>query len=180
MYILRKIRYVLMVCLVISLILVGCKSNSSHKEEMVKIDATIESYFKNYYSIDDYKILDNNDESYKKEIDLVESIKEYTTEEFYDKLKLKGGSGTVVDTAKGKKRNIKVENIEYEIKKPEDIKELKDEITLQYTADFKFYDGDKEDVLKKEGQIRLKKVNGEWKVDYEPGYIPYYMFEKIK
>lgn len=176
----KKIICVLTVCILLSLILVGCKNNSAYKEDMAKIDEIIKSYFNNYYSIDDYKILDDNDESYKKELELVESIKEYTTEEFYDKLKLKGGSGTVVDTAKSKERNIKVENIEYEIKKPEDTEKLKDEITLQYTADFKFYDGDKEDVLKKEGQIRLKKVNGEWKVDYEPGYIPHYMFEKIK
>jgi len=79
---------VLTVCLLLSLILVGCKDNSSYKEEMGKIDETIESYFNNYYSIEDYKTLDDNDECYKKEIELVESIKAYTTEEFYDKLKL--------------------------------------------------------------------------------------------
>ena len=175
----KKFRYVITVCLLLSIILIGCNNNSSYKEETEKIEKTIELYFKNYYSIEDYKILDDNDECYKKEIDLVESVKECTTEEFYNKLKLKGGSGTIVDTAKDKKRNIEVENIEYEIKKPEDIKDLKDEISLQYTVDFKFYDEDKEDILKMEGQIRLKKVDGEWKIDYEPGYIPYYLFEKL-
>lgn len=176
----KRVSYILIVCILLSAILVGCKNNNSNEEEIDKIYKTIEDYFNSYYTIDDYKILDDSNKAYKKEIDLVESIKKYTTEEFFNKLKQKRASGATVDMAKSAKRNIKVGNIEYKIEKPKNIEELEDEITLHYTADFKFYNDDKEDILEKEGQIRLKKISGEWKIDYEPGYIPYYMLKKIK
>ncbi|MBU5293426.1 hypothetical protein KQH90_05140 [Anaerosalibacter bizertensis] len=176
----KRVSYILIVSILISIILVGCKNNNSNEEEIDKIYKIIENYFNSYYTIEDYKILDDSDKAYAKETDLIESVKQYTTEEFFNRLKEKRGSGATVDTAKLAKRNIKVGDIEYKIEKPKNIEELKDEITLYYTADFKFYNDDKEDILEKEGQIRLKKVSGEWKIDYEPGYIPHYMFEKIK
>ena len=176
----KRVSYILIVSILISIILVGCKNNNSNEEEIDKIYKIIENYFNSYYTIEDYKILDDSNKAYEKETDLIESVKQYTTEEFFNRLKEKRGSGATVDTAKLAKRNIKVGDIEYKIEKPKNIEELKDEITLYYTADFKFYNDDKEDILEKEGQIRLKKVSGEWKIDYEPGYIPHYMFEKIK
>lgn len=174
----KKFSYILIVSILLSIILVGCRNDNS--AEIDKVYKTIKNYFNSYYTIEDYKILDDSDKAYRKETDLIESVKQYTTEDFFNKLKEKRGSGATVDTAKLAKRNIKVGDIEYKIEKPKNIEELKDEITLYYTADFKFYNDDKEDILEKEGQIRLKKVSGEWKIDYEPGYIPHYMFEKIK
>lgn len=154
-----KFFLLMILVVVLSLGITACSQNKSPVDEAKEV---VENYMDTLYNIEDFTVYKNSDPviEIEKVLEIEEKLKPYITQDMLSSLRGDRELFFIIWAAKTRQTNIALDQIDLELKSNEE-----NEIYFSYVAILKLTSiNGKEEYKKKEGQIKLSKLNDEWKI----------------